>query len=98
MLHTAVRGGGDGGWFVRGAGDKQLVCCTRQYLAVVTVAPAAGVAAAAPPRDHLPAVLQVFDLRNKLLAGTMQAGILYLPSSLHPLVPFVPPDLHTPDV
>ena len=64
------------------AGEKQLICCTRQYLAVVTVAPAAAVAAA-PPRDHLPALLQVFDLRNKLLAGTMQAPPSSPPSLLH---------------
>lgn len=63
-------------------GEKQLICCTRQYLAVVTVAPAAAVAAA-PPRDHLPALLQVFDLRNKLLAGTMQAPPPPPPSPPH---------------
>ena len=53
----------------------------RQYLAVVTELPAQGAipaaAAASTSSSGRRALLQVFDLRNKLLAGSLEVGRLY---------------------
>lgn len=76
------------------AGEKHTISCVRHYLVVVTDLPAsraAAVAAAAGQQQPAaaaagssrPALVQVFDLRNKLLAGSLEVPPLLLNLTHH---------------
>ncbi len=75
------------------AGEKQRIACVRHYLAVATDLPASragAAAAAAAANSGRAALVQVFDLRNKLLAGSLQVKArlnLHLPETTHSHIP-----------